>query len=156
MTREKVTSTSETSANHPEEQAPIVTPEIEDGYDGPVKKLVCVGCLHPFYISTSVYQSLNPTYCNMCSTRMLTEYKAKQQRKLDEQQREQEERESKLAIEIYQAIDADMHRDTSEVARVRRILEFDLRTDKKSTLFGYEILLCHSHIFEKDGVQWPC
>jgi tetratricopeptide (TPR) repeat protein len=155
MTREKVTSTSETLANQPEEQAPVVTPEIEDGYDSPVKKLVCVACLHPFYISISVYQSLNPTHCNMCSTRILAEYKIKQERKLAEQQREQAEREEKLAGEVYQAISADTNRDSPEVAYVRRLLEHNMK-DKKGKLFGYEILLCVPHIFEKDEVRWQC
>ncbi len=47
----------------------VVTPEIEDGYNGIVKRLVCSSCQRVFYLTDTDYQSLHPTLCHECSVK---------------------------------------------------------------------------------------
>ena len=37
-----------------------VTPELSDGYEGVVRKLVCLYCLKPFYIARDDYERIHP------------------------------------------------------------------------------------------------
>jgi tetratricopeptide (TPR) repeat protein len=82
------------------EKIPIVTPEIEDGYNGVVKRLVCAGCQRVFYLTETAYQALHPTYCHTCSTKLVAEYEAKRQQELTE-------KEQKAKGEIFLALLAD-------------------------------------------------
>jgi len=44
-----------------------VTPELSDGYEGVVRKLVCLYCLKPFYIARDDYERIHPQHCHSCS-----------------------------------------------------------------------------------------
>ncbi len=44
-----------------------VTPEISDGYEGVVRKLVCLDCQNPFYIAKDDYERIYPQCCHACS-----------------------------------------------------------------------------------------
>jgi hypothetical protein len=44
-----------------------VTPEISDGYEGIVRRLICLDCQKPFYITKEDCDHLKPLYCTQCS-----------------------------------------------------------------------------------------
>jgi hypothetical protein len=44
-----------------------VTPELSDGYEGVVRKLVCLDCQKPFYIAKDADERIHPQYCHACS-----------------------------------------------------------------------------------------
>ena len=45
-----------------------ITPQIPDGYDGPIKKLTCRVCKRIFYITLTDYHQLGDiSYCYECS-----------------------------------------------------------------------------------------
>ncbi len=115
------------------EKIPVVTPEIEDGYDGVVKRLVCLGCQRIFYLTDADYQVLHPTHCHMCSQKLVAEYETKRQQEITEQ-------EQKVNGEIILALLADLtKKDTSEEAYVRKLVETNFKTDWK---YGYKMLMC--------------
>jgi tetratricopeptide (TPR) repeat protein len=121
------------SIDQPVEQIPVVTPEIEDGYNGMVKRLVCLCCQRVFYLTEADYRSLHPTHCHTCSTRLVTEYEARRQQ-------EQTEQEQKAKGEIFLALLADLaKKDTPEEAFVRGLVESNF---KKDWNYGYTMLLC--------------
>jgi tetratricopeptide (TPR) repeat protein len=134
-------------ANEPEgtpapepEKVPVVTPEIEDGYDGVVKRLVCSGCQHVFYLTETDYHALHPTHCHLCSTKLVAEYEARRQQ-------ERSEQEQKAKEEIYLALLADsVKKDTPEEAYVRGLVETKF---KKDWNYGYTMLLCVPHHTEQ-------
>jgi len=122
------------------EKVPVVTPEIEDGYDGIVKRLVCLGCQRVFYLTDSDYHSLHPTHCHTCSTKLVAEYEARRQQELAEQ-------EQKAKDEIILAVAADtMIQDTPEEAYVRGLVETKFKRDWN---YGYKMLLCVPHHTEQ-------
>jgi tetratricopeptide (TPR) repeat protein len=140
VARKKKSSTSEARINQPVEQIPVVTPEIEDGYNGMVKRLVCLGCQRVFYLTETDYQSLHPTHCHTCSTKLVAEYEARRQQELTEQ-------EQKAKGEIILALLADLApKDTPEEAFVRGLAETNF---KKDWNYGYHMLLCVPHHTEQ-------
>lgn len=140
MARKKQLSTSETINEQSVETAPLVTPEIEDGYNGIVKRLVCLGCQRVFYITETDYQSLRPTHCHACSTKLVAVYEARRQQELTEQ-------EQRAKGEIILALLADLaKKDTPEEAFVRGLVETNF---KKDWNYGYTMLLCVPHHTEQ-------
>ena len=135
---------SEATINQPREHRPVVTPEIEDGYSGMVKRLVCVGCQHVFYLTATDYQSLQPTHCHTCSTKWVAEYEAKRQQELTEQ-------EQRAKDEILLAVVADLEKpDTPEEAFVREHVESKFRNDWN---YGYKMLMCFP-LHVEEGRAW--
>jgi len=113
---------------------------IFDGYDGIVKRLICLGCQRVFYLTDSDYHSLHPTYCHTCSTKLVAEYEARRQQELAEQ-------EQKAKDEIILAVAADtMIQDTPEEAYVGALVETKFKRDCN---YGYKMLLCVPHHTEQ-------
>ena len=140
MAKKKKSSTNEARIDQSVEQIPVVTPEIEDGYNGIVKRLVCLGCQRVFYLTETDYHSLHPTHCHACSTKLVAEYEARRQQELTEQ-------EQKAKGEIFLALLADLvKKDTPEEAFVRGLVESNF---KKDWNYGYEMLLCVPHHTEQ-------
>jgi tetratricopeptide (TPR) repeat protein len=140
VAKKKKPSTHEVGNNQSVEQIPVVTPEIEDGYNGIVKRLVCLGCQRVFYLTEADYHSLHPTHCHTCSTRLAAEYEARRQQ-------EQTEQEQKAKGEIFLALLADLSKkDTPEEAFVRGLVETNF---KKDWNYGYTMLLCVPHHTEQ-------
>lgn len=83
-----------------QEKAPVITPEIEDGYDGVVKRLSCSVCQHVFYVIDADYQALSPTACHDCSTKLLQDH---QQRVKEEEIWQVEMNKAKAYIKILEA-----------------------------------------------------
>jgi hypothetical protein len=48
-----------------------VTPEFSDGCESVVRKLVCLDCHIPSYISKDDYERTYPRYCHACSSRRI-------------------------------------------------------------------------------------
>jgi tetratricopeptide (TPR) repeat protein len=146
VTRKKKLSTNKLVTDQPIEDVPVVTPEIEDGYDGIVKRLVCLGCQHVFYLTDADFQSLHSTYCHTCSIKLVAEYEAKRQKEATEQ----EQREKG---EIILALFADLQKpleDTPEEAFVRGLVETKC---KKDWNYGYKMLMCFPRHDER-GRTW--
>ena len=144
MARRKKLSTSETVTDQPVENVPIVTPEIEDGYDGVVKRLVCLDCQRVFYLTDADFQSSHSTYCHACSIKLVAWYEAKRQKEATEQ---------KEKDEIILALVADLQKpleDTPEEAFVRGLVETKC---KKDWNYGYKMLMCFSRHDER-GRTW--
>ena len=142
MARKKKQSISEPITDQPVENVPIVTPEIEDEYNGIIKRLVCSNCQRVFYLTDADYQSLHPTHCHTCSIKLVAEYEAKQQKEATEQ-------EQKIKDEIILALVADLVKpleDTPEQAFVRELVETKC---KKDWNYGYKMLMCFSHHDER-------
>ena len=79
MPRKKKPSPPVAITDQPVESVPVVTPEIADGYNGIVKRLVCAACQRVFYLTEANYHALHPTHCHPCSTRLVADYEAKRQ-----------------------------------------------------------------------------
>jgi hypothetical protein len=78
-----------TNAEPPQaqEKAPVITPEIEDGYAGIVKRLFCSICQHVFYMTDADYQTMPPSVCHDCSMKAFREYEEKQRQELTARER---------------------------------------------------------------------
>jgi tetratricopeptide (TPR) repeat protein len=140
VAKNKKPSTNEASINQSVEQIPIVTPEIEDGYNGIVKRLVCLGCQRAFYLTETDDHSFHPTHCHTCSTRLVAECEARWHQELTEQ-------EQKAKDEIILALLADLvKKDTPEEAFVRDLVESNF---KKDWNYGYKMLICVPHHTEQ-------
>jgi tetratricopeptide (TPR) repeat protein len=140
MVRKKKLSAGEAINEEAVEKAPVITPEIEDGYNGMVKRLVCSACQRVFYLTETDYHSLHPTHCHTCSIKLVAEYEARRQQELTEQ-------EQKAKDEIILAVIADsMKQDTPEEAFVRGLVETNF---KKDWNYGYKMLLCVPHHTEQ-------
>jgi hypothetical protein len=48
-----------------------VTQELSDGYEGIVRKIVCLNCQHPFYIAKDAYERIDARYCHACSLQQI-------------------------------------------------------------------------------------
>lgn len=125
----------------------MITPEIEDGYDGIVKRLSCSICHHSFYVTETDYQMLSPSACHDCSTKLFQNYqqKLKEQEILDAEMEELEK--WKKIIEL-------RHRQRDERlgwTYVRPRVEETL--DKKAWNYGYSLLYCVELPYEK-GQFW--
>jgi hypothetical protein len=129
-----------------QEKLPVITPEIEDGYDGVVKRLSCSICQRIFYITDTDYQTLSPCACHDCSTKLLQDY----QRKLKELEilrTEMEEVEKwKKIIELRQR---EMDEELGQTYVRPRVEE---SIDKKAWNYGCKLLYCVEHPIEKG--QW--
>lgn len=130
----KITS-HDTRNERSQEKAYVVTPEIEDGYNGIVKRLVCLNCQSVFYLTDADYQSLRPDHCHACSKKLVAQYEAKRQQEMSEEEQNANE-------EIYLAILADLmkpFKDTPEEAFVREHVETQ---NKKDWKYGFKMLRC--------------
>ncbi len=144
MGRKKKLPASDAESRPEPEKAPVVTPEIEDGYNGIVKRLVCLGCQRVFYLTDAVYHSLHPTHCHTCSTKLVAECEAKRLQEATEQERKAKE-------EIILALVADLvKQDTPEVAFVREHVETKFKNDWK---YGYKMLVC-SPLHDEKSRAW--
>jgi tetratricopeptide (TPR) repeat protein len=144
MSRKKELPASDGESQPEPEKIPVVTPEIEDGYNGVVKRRVCLGCQRIFYLTEADCQLLHPTHCHTCSTKLVAEYEAKRQQEITEQ-------EQKVKDEILFALLADLaKKDTPEEAYVRRLVETNF---KKDWNYGFKMLMCFPRHIEK-GRMW--
>lgn len=144
MGRKKKLPASDEESRPEPENVPVVTPEIEDGYNGVVKRLACLGCQRIFYLTEADYQLLHPTHCHMCSQKLVAEHEAKRQQEITEQ-------EQKAKDEILLAVLADLaKKDTPEEAYVRKLVETNF---KKDWNYGYKMLMCFPRPIEK-GRMW--
>jgi tetratricopeptide (TPR) repeat protein len=146
MPRKKKPSPSVAITDQPVESVPVVTPEIADGYNGIVKRLVCAACQRIFYLTEADYHALHPTHCHPCSTRLVADDEAKRQQEITEQ-------EQQIKRDIVMAIFADLNKpldDTPEEAFVRARVETKSKADWK---YGFKMLLCVPHHSE-NGRMW--
>lgn len=129
------------------DKSPVVTPEIEDGYDGVVKRLFCSTCQSVFYVTDADYQAISPMVCHDCSTKLFQDY----QRKRKEQEilrAEMEEKEKwKKIIELRQREADEELGQTYVRPRVEETI------DKKAWNYGCKLLYCVEHPMEK-GQLW--
>jgi len=114
-----------------------ITPELADNYEGVIRKLICVDCLKPFYISPEVLETLNPRYCHACSVKRVAEEEKKQQQEAEEQEKEAREA---LVCALFDDL-ASSRVDTPEEALVRSIVETRAKF-RGDELYGYKMLLC--------------
>ena len=49
-----------------------VTPELGDGYEGVVRKIVCLDCQKPFYIAKDDFERIQAQYCHACSLQRIS------------------------------------------------------------------------------------
>jgi tetratricopeptide (TPR) repeat protein len=144
MDRKKELPASDVESGPEPEKTPVVTPEIEDGYNGVVKRLVCSSCQRVFYLTEADYQSLQPTHCHTCSTKLVAEYEARRQQEITEQEQQAKD-------EIILAVAADfVKKDTPEEAFVRKHVE---TKNKKDWNYGFKMLMCFPRHNEK-GRAW--
>ncbi|GCE04709.1 hypothetical protein KDAU_20380 [Dictyobacter aurantiacus] len=129
-----------------QEKAPVVTPEIEDGYDGIVKRLVCSTCHQTFYVTDADHKVLNPQACHDCSTKIFQDY----QQKLKEQEiLKADLEEAEKWKKILEERERSMY--TADEWWVKTHVEEKM--DKKSWNYGYKMLYCEECPCEK-GRYW--
>lgn len=129
------------------EKPPMITPEIEDGYDGVVKRSSCSICQHVFYVTDTDYQVLSPCACHDCSTKIFQDY---QQRLKEQEILRAEMEEVAKWKKIFELRQREMDEQLGQTYVRPRVEE---TIDKKAWNYGCKLLYCVEHPMEK-GQLW--
>lgn len=129
-------------AKKPQEQEapPVITPEIEDGYNGVVRRLYCSICHQAFYVAEVIFKTLSSHTCHNCSAKAFQEYEEKRRRELAEQERQRLDEARRKAID--EILGFTYVRSLAEETRV-----------KNAWNYGYTMLYCVELPFE-EGRMW--